>query len=84
MNSASHLSSLTDPEVVIKELISEEESFTSYGHILASAKFYTNAYSFISFSHMHKLGNSLAHNLTKHARHIRGFLLARNLSNLIR
>ncbi|XP_075636769.1 uncharacterized protein LOC142609006 [Castanea sativa] len=56
-----------DSEAVIKSLTTEDVS--PFGHILALAKGNTNSSSGISFSYIHKLGNSIAHNLTKHARH---------------
>ena len=45
---------------VIKSLISEDVSFSPFGHILASAKAITD---------------SINHNLAKHVRHVRGFLV---------
>ena len=62
-----------DSELVIKTLNSEEDSLSPFGYILASAKATTNANCCISFSHILRLGNSVAHNLAKHARHVRGF-----------
>ena len=64
-----------DSEFVIKVLRSEDESLASFGHLLESVKPIIDAFSSISFSHTHKLGNSIAHNLAKHARHARGLLV---------
>ena len=57
--------------MIIKALKNEEDSLAPFGHILAAAKTSTDA-SCISFSHIRRLGNSIAHNLAKHARHVAG------------
>ena len=48
------------------------KSLSSFGHILASAKSLTDV-SCITFSHTRRIGNTVAHNLAKHARHVIGF-----------
>ena len=60
-----------DSELIIKALKNEEDSLAPFGHILAAAKTSTDV-SGISFSHIRRLGNSVAHNLAKHARHAAG------------
>ena len=59
-----------DSEIIIKVLCSEDESFFSYGHLIAEAKL--SMVSFYSFcvSHIHRQGNSVAHDLSRHARHV--------------
>ena len=64
-----------DSEFVIKVLRSEDESLASFGHFLESVKPTIDAFSSISFSHTRKLGNFVAHNLAKHARHARDLLV---------
>ena len=64
-----------DSEFVIKVLRSEDESLACFGHFLELVKPTIDAFSSISFSYTRKLGNSVAHNLTKHARHARGLLV---------
>ncbi|XP_030970588.1 uncharacterized protein LOC115990962 [Quercus lobata] len=59
-----------DSELIISALRSEEESFTSFGHLISSIKQSLGIFSCISFSHTHRLGNSLAHNLAQYAIHI--------------
>ena len=54
---------------MIKILSGEEESFSPFGHILASAKHLTDT-GRISCSHVRRISNSVAHNLTKHASHV--------------
>ncbi|XP_075665304.1 uncharacterized protein LOC142634963 [Castanea sativa] len=62
-----------DSANIIATLSSEETSLSTYGHILSSAKATLGADSCISFSHVRRSGNCVAHNLAKHARHVRGF-----------
>ena len=61
-----------DSANIIKTLKSEEASLSSFGHILSSAKS-TMADGNISFSHVGRMGNMVAHKLAQHARHVRGF-----------
>ncbi|XP_030958848.1 uncharacterized protein LOC115980769 [Quercus lobata] len=58
---------------VINTLNSDEKSLSNYGHVLSSAKSMLVASSCVSFSHVRRAGNCVAHNLAKHARHVRGF-----------
>ncbi|XP_023917766.1 uncharacterized protein LOC112029310 [Quercus suber] len=64
-----------DFEIVIKSLRSDDDYFSPFGHILAAAKDAIETSCCISFSHVRRLGNFIAHNLAKHARHVRGFLV---------
>ena len=57
--------------MIIKALKTEEDSLAPFGHILVAAKTSTDV-SCISFFYIRRLGNSVAHNLTKHARHVAG------------
>ena len=59
-----------DSEVIISALRSKEESFTSFGHLISSIKQSLGIFSCISFSHTHRTGNSLTHNLAQYTRHI--------------
>ena len=61
-----------DSDNVINTLKSEEISLSTYGHILSSAKSWLVDRSCVSFSHVRGSGNTIAHNLAKHARHVRG------------
>ena len=61
-----------DSEAVINTLRSSEASLTIYGHLLDSAKSSLVTSKCIAFSHIHRNGNRVAHNLAKHARHVRG------------
>ena len=62
-----------DSANIVNTLKSKEKSLSTYGHILSLAKSMLVAGSCVSFSHVRRSGNNVAHNLAKHARHIRGF-----------
>ncbi|XP_075645272.1 uncharacterized protein LOC142616276 [Castanea sativa] len=59
-----------DSEVIIKALSRDDESFTSYGHLIAEAKLFSDTFVSLSFSHIRKQGNSIAHNLVRHVNDI--------------
>ena len=59
-----------DSKLIISAFRSEEESFTSFGHLISSIKQRLVIFSCISFSHTRRTGNSLAHNLAQYARYI--------------
>ncbi|XP_050259970.1 uncharacterized protein LOC126705055 [Quercus robur] len=61
-----------DSEVVINSLRSSETSFSSFGHLLESAKSMLVSSKCINFSHVRRSGNKIAHNLARHARNVRG------------
>ena len=61
-----------DSEVVINTLRNTEASLSTFGHILESAKSTLVTSNCIAFSHIRRSGNRVAHNLAKHARHVRG------------
>ena len=61
-----------DSEAVINTLRSSEVSLTTYGHLLESTKSSLVTNKCIAFSHIRRSGNRVAHNLAKHARHVRG------------
>ena len=61
-----------DSEVVINTLQSTEASLSTYGHLLEYAKSTLVTSKCIAFTHIRRSGNKVAHNLAKHARHVRG------------
>ena len=61
-----------DSEVVINTLQSTEASLSTYDHLLESAKSALVTSKCIAFSHICRSGNRVAHNLAKHARHVKG------------
>ena len=62
-----------DSEVVISTLRKEEESFSSFGHLISSIKHYLHSCSCISFSHTRRSGNSVTHSLAKLVKNIVDF-----------
>ena len=61
-----------DSKRVINTLSSNEDSLSPLCHILDSAKALTES-NCISFSHVRRLGNSIAYNLAKHVIHVSGY-----------
>ena len=61
-----------DSEVVINSLRSKEAFFSSFGHLLESAKSTLVSSNCIAFSHVCRSGNKITHNLDKHARNVKG------------
>ena len=61
-----------DSEAVIKTFMAAEDSLSSFGHIISLAKSTLVTNECISFSHTYRSGNKVAHNLVRHARHVRG------------
>ena len=52
-----------DSEVIIKMLL-----VTSYGHLIAEAKLFSETFVSLSFSHIRRQRNSVAHNLVRHVK----------------
>lgn len=67
-----------DSERVINTLSCNEDSFSPFGHILASAKALTEL-SCISFFHIRQFGNFIAHNLIKQNKHVSGCSVRREM-----
>ena len=61
-----------DLEIVNNALRSEEESFTSFGHLIAEARTIVETFYAVTLSHTRGQGNSV-HNLARHASHVSGF-----------
>ena len=59
-----------DSEIVIKALVSEDTSFADLGHLVEEAKLLYALFNFCSFSHVKRQGNSAAHHLARHTRHV--------------
>ena len=63
--------------MVIRNLNKDERSLSEIGHILELAKAITDP-NRVSFSHVRRVGNSVAHNLVKYSRHVSGYLVWMN------
>ena len=59
----------------ITALKCEDQSFTSFRHLISEVKFYAKFFQSFSFSHICRQGNSIAQNFTKHLRHVSSLLV---------
>lgn len=64
-----------DLEIVNNALRSEEESFTSFGHLIAKAKTIAKTFYAVTLFHTHRQGNFVAHYLVRHASHFTSFTM---------
>ena len=62
-----------DSEIIINTLNEDSHSLASFGLPIQDVKCFANLFHCIRFSHVRKEGNSVAHILTRHARHVTGF-----------
>ena len=62
-----------DSEIIINAMNENSQSLASFGLLIQDVKNIANYFHCISFSHVHRDGNCVAHNLAKHARHVTGF-----------
>ena len=62
-----------DSEIVINVSNENSQSLASFGLLIRDVKNTANYIQCISFSHVHRDGNCIAHNLARYARHITGF-----------
>ena len=62
-----------DLEIVINALNEDLHSLASFGLPIQDVKCFANLFHCIRFSHVRRKGNSVTHNLTRHARHVTSF-----------
>ena len=62
-----------DSEIIINTLNEDSHSLASFGIPIQDVKCFANLFHCIRFSHVRKEGNSVAHNLIRHARHVTVF-----------
>ena len=62
-----------DAEIVINALNENSHSLASFGLPIQDVKCFANLFHCIRFSHVRREGNSIAHILTRRARHVTGF-----------
>ena len=62
-----------DSKIVINALNANSYSLASFGLLSQDVKCFANLFHCIRFSHVCREGNSVAHNLVRHARHVTGF-----------
>ncbi|KAK9989613.1 hypothetical protein SO802_029852 [Lithocarpus litseifolius] len=62
-----------DSEILINALMDNSLSLASFGLLIQDIKAYAEFFQCISFSHVRREGNIVAHNLARHACHVTGF-----------
>ena len=65
-----HIALEGDSEIVFKAMVCEDSSFADHGHLIEEAKLLSSSFTSCSFSHVKRQGNSAAHHLARHARHV--------------
>ena len=59
-----------DSKVIISALKSEDQSFASFGHLIAGVEAHAESFHSFSFSYIHRQENFVIHNLARHVRHV--------------
>jgi len=62
-----------DSSIVIRGLTDQVPSFAPFGFLIKEAIDLANQLTNVKFQHVGQEGNSVAHNLVRHARHVTGF-----------
>ena len=62
-----------DSEMVLNALNADSYSLASFGLFSQDVKCFANLFHYIRFLHVRRERNNIAHNLTRHARHVTGF-----------
>ena len=62
-----------DSEILVKSLMDDSLSLASFGLLIQDVKTYAKLFQCISFSHVCREGNDVAHNLARHSCHVTGF-----------
>ncbi|XP_030948953.1 uncharacterized protein LOC115972857 [Quercus lobata] len=55
-----------DSEIIFKALRSNEDSLFPYGHLIAEAKLISDSFCSITFNHVRRQGNYVAHNFARY------------------
>ena len=64
-----------DSELITKALQQEGPSFACYGQLIEETQELIGLFNSCSVTHVCRKGNSLTHNLARHARHVSGLLV---------
>lgn len=64
-----------DSEIITKAILAEEQSLASYGNLIEEIKMHADSFPTVRFSHINRRGNSVAHSLARHARHVSGLVI---------
>ena len=62
-----------DSMIVMTALRDPSPSLASFGLLVQDAQWMARLFTCISFQHVGRVGNNVAHNLARHARHVTGF-----------
>ncbi|XP_075654837.1 uncharacterized protein LOC142625007 [Castanea sativa] len=62
-----------DYEILMKSLMQDSLSLATSGLLIQDVKVIAESFQCISFSHVRREGNKVAHNLVRHAYHVTGF-----------
>ena len=62
-----------DSLIVMTALKDPSPSLASFGLLVQDTQCLARSFTCISFQHVGRVGNTIAHNLTRHARHVTGF-----------
>ena len=62
-----------DSLIVMSALRDPSPSLASYGLLIQDAQWLARFFTCISYQHVGRVGNNVAHNLARHARHVTGF-----------
>ena len=63
-----------DSKTTIKAIQSNVPSMSEFGNLIEDAKLLVNQFAIVEFSHIRRQGNSVAHNITRHARYVASLL----------
>ena len=64
-----------DSEIITQAVQAEEQSLASYGNLIKEIRFHADSFLNFRVSHVKRKGNSVAHNLARHARHVSGLVV---------
>ena len=64
-----------DSMIIMTALRDPSPSLASYGLLVRDAQLMAHLFTCSSFQHVGRVGNNVAHNLARHARHVIGFLV---------
>ena len=62
-----------DSKITIDGLMGEDSSLAEYGHLIDEAKEIAKKLVEVEFNHVQRQANNVAHNITRHARHVSKF-----------
>ena len=75
-----NLSSITlegDSKIINRALQDAEQSFATFGNLIEEIKFHADSFLNCNFSYVKRKGNSVAHSLARHAKHVSGLFVWR-------